>query len=109
MAGTGEWYEVVAFFREDELEVLGKDDQKTFVHGKIGDVVIAQIEVAGQTSVRMQQSMMAAKKALEAAGIKTALIMPEGIRLMKFQRVDEARSAELAAQFAADGDETVVH
>lgn len=94
----GDWYEVIALVRDDEVEVLEHEEHRAYIHGKIEDVVVAKIQVDGQSPEQVQQSIEAAKIMLDKAGIETGLIIPGGIDLMRVRRVDNPDRAERLTQ-----------
>jgi len=109
---VGDWYEVVALERgEDDMQVLTHEEHRAYIHGRVGDVVIAKIDVDVNQPEQAQQSIQATKIMLEKAGIETALILPGGVDILKIRRIDNSdRVAQLDRRFhGALKKETTVH
>ena len=88
-----QWWQVVSYFSDDVVREVKVGEQVVYVRGDVADMTVVQLPdlpVAQLTGV-----MEGMTKALEAAGIMSALIIPHGIEMMKMRPVDPAKARAL--------------
>lgn len=91
-----DWHKIsaMAAVEDDKVKSLPLNGH-TYVQGKIGDLIIVQIDTQGMNAGEQMQVMRATVETLKSAGIEKALIMPTGVKFMRMVPVDDDLAAQL--------------
>lgn len=109
MADDEQWYRMTAYWDSDKETVIEVGDgDEVYVRGKIGDLPVVQMpkDVSGAEAVAL---MKAAKPALEAAGIESAIIIPGGVQFLRLCKSDPPGSLAPAPDDSECPDESDLH
>lgn len=103
---VGEWYEVTALVRDEKIESipLGEVRDQFRVQGQVEGITVVQFCALGLTPDQVQQSIQAIQIMLRQVGIEKAVIIPDGIEMMRLKKVDPevARALNLSEHGTGD-------
>jgi len=96
--GNGEWYEVTALVRDGTFEPTLQERELICVKGRIDNLTVVQFSSHGLTPEAVRQSIEAIKVMLQEVGIEEAVIVPDGVEMMRLRKLDpdRARALDLA-------------
>ena len=97
MAEELRWYEVVALHQDGVTRVLGDNEPKVAIQGEAEGNTIVRVSLRGYNPGQVQQALQAVQIMLKEAGIKKALIVPEGVEFLGLRQANPEKASELEA------------
>lgn len=102
MAEDLRWYEVVALHQDGATRVLGENEPRATIQGEVEGNTVVRVNLRGYSPGQVQQALKAVQIMLEEAGIKKALIVPEGVEFLGLRQAAPEKSAELEDNLARE-------